>query len=198
MWNKIILIVLFVFGSLIYKPAQSYNASLSVPVLTPAPSQSAHVGPAKLYPDSSLTPGKADTLSVATLVKRYTDHCPRHKKNCTYSQHQRNVSAAEHTHVYDEYNVPKSKRNKDAGEVDHLAPLCAGGSNDISNLWYQPAKNMWNGKNFGYHEKDRLETWICVQIKAGKLNPKDAFKRMIEDWVTYFKEVNPPHRKFNQ
>jgi hypothetical protein len=30
--------------------------------------------------------------------------------------------------VYDKYNVPQAKRNIANGEVDHLYPLCAGGS----------------------------------------------------------------------
>jgi uncharacterized protein YraI len=113
-----------------------------------------HIGPSNLYPTLSMTPGKADTLALADLTKRYTEHCQRGKVDCTYSEAHRNVSKAVHTKVYDEYGVPQANRNKTDGEVDHFYPLCAGGSNDISNLWYQPAVNEWNGKNFGFHEKD--------------------------------------------
>ncbi|HEY7390291.1 MAG TPA: hypothetical protein VH640_17370 [Bryobacteraceae bacterium] len=49
------------------------------------------------------------------------------------------------------------------GEIDHFFPLCAGGSNDITNLWFQPENNVWNGKNYGFREKDDLEAWICQQ-----------------------------------
>jgi len=98
-----------------------------------------HVGPANLYPDPSMTPGLAATLSVDDLTKTYTDNCPDSKPSCTYSQDHRNVPASVHQKVYDEYNVPQDQRNIKDGEVDHFYPLCAGGSNDISNLWYQPA-----------------------------------------------------------
>ena len=145
-----------------------------------------HVGPAKLYPDPAMTPGLADTLELSDLTKRYTEGCPRGKASCTYSQAHRNVPAGEHKKVYDEYNVPKAARNIQHGEVDHFYPLCAGGSNDIKNLWYQPADNEWNGKNFGFHEKDKLEAYICVQIKAGKMEPKDAFNRVQKDWVKFY------------
>ena len=74
--------------------------------------------------------------------------------------------------------------------------LCNGGSNDIKNLWYQPAKNMWNGKNFGYHEKDSLESWVCAQVKAGKLDPEEAFTRMTSDWVKFYMDINPKQVKF--
>jgi len=119
-------------------------------------------------------------------TKKYTEGCPSGKTECTYSQTHRNVPASEHTKVYDEYNVPQPERNIKNGEVDHFYPLCAGGSNDIENLWYQPAANGWNGKDFGYHAKDKLETLVCEQIKAGKLEPKDAFKRITEDWVKFY------------
>jgi uncharacterized protein YgiM (DUF1202 family) len=145
-----------------------------------------HVGPASLYPDPSMTPGLAATLNVADLTRTYTDNCPGSKPSCTYSQDHRNVPASVHEKVYDEYNVPPDQRNIKDGEVDHFYPLCAGGSNDISNLWYQPAIGTWNGKDFGYHTKDKLEAYICVQIKAGKLDPKEAFDRITKDWVKFY------------
>ena len=145
-----------------------------------------HLGPAALYPNPTLTTGVADTLSSDDLTKRYTENCPAHKTSCTYSQAHRDVPDSEHKSVYDEYSVPQLERNRKDGEVDHFYPLCAGGSNDIKNLWYQPATNLWNGKNFGYHEKDKLETYICVQIKNGKLDPKDAYDRITTDWVQFY------------
>lgn len=145
-----------------------------------------HVGPANLYPNPNMTPGLAATLSVDDLTKTYTDNCPNSKPSCTYSQDHRNVPASVHKKVYDEYDVPPDQRNIRDGEVDHFYPLCAGGSNDISNLWYQPAVGDWNGKDFGYHTKDKLEAYICVQIKAGRLTPKDAFDRITKDWVQFY------------
>jgi hypothetical protein len=146
------------------------------------------VGPASLYPDPKLTPGKADTVNAADLKRLYN--------GLTYSKAHRNVPAAEHTQVYDEYNVSSSKRNIKNGEVDHDDPVCNGGSNDISNLWYQPITNMWNGKNYGFKQKDDLETWICVQVKAGKLDPKEAYQRITNDWVKFYLDAKPPHQTF--
>jgi uncharacterized protein YgiM (DUF1202 family) len=149
-------------------------------------SNAQHVGPASLYPNPNMTPGLAATLSVDDLTKTYTDNCPDSKPSCTYSQDHRDVPASVHKKVYDEYNVPPDQRNIKDGEVDHFYPLCAGGSNDISNLWYQPAVGEWNGKDFGYHTKDKLEAYICVQIKAGKLTPNEAFDRITKDWVQFY------------
>jgi hypothetical protein len=145
-----------------------------------------HVGPAKLYPDPDKTPGCAATLNLTDLTKRYTENCPKGKADCTYSQAHRRVSSTERTLVYVAYEVPSEKRNGTDGEVDHFYPLCAGGSNDEKNLWYQPAENKWNGKNLGFHEKDALERYICKEIKDGRMDPKDAFERLTKDWVKFY------------
>ena len=146
------------------------------------------VGPPELYPDPLKTPGCAATLEVADLTKAWTENCPGGKVSCTYSQAHRKVSKDERTFIYDQYHVVSTKRNIDNGEIDHFYPLCAGGSNSASNLWYQPIQNEWNGRNFGFKEKDKLEAWICKQIKNHKLDPREAFDRMIQDWVRFYKE----------
>lgn len=170
-------------------PTKASAAAADVPDLHPF-ALKAHIGPAKLYPNQDLTPGKADTLNADDLTSKWTHACPRGKTECTYSESHRNVSAGVHTKVYDEYKVPSNERNIQDGEVDHLVPLCAGGSNDIENLWYQPAENKWKGKNFGFHEKDNLEKWICREIKAGRVNPKTAYDRIRADWVAYYLDLN--------
>jgi len=49
-----------------------------------------------------------------------------------------------------------------------------------------------NGKarNFGYHEKDALEIYVCKQIVAGNLDPKEAYRLITTDWVTYYLELH--------
>jgi hypothetical protein len=150
---------------------------------------SVHIGPSQLYPESTKTPGLADTLTVTDLTKRFTEGCKSGKTSCTYSEAHRSVPKSEHIQVYDEYNVADNARNIKHGEVDHFYPLCAGGSNEIANLWYQPAENEWNGANFGFHEKDKLETYVCAQISAGKMNPGDVFNRMTKDWVKFYLDL---------
>jgi hypothetical protein len=147
------------------------------------------VGPDFLYPSATLTPGRADTLSAAELSARYSEHCRKGKLDCTYAQSHRSVPAAVHRRVYEEYAVPAAARNGRDGEVDHFYPVCAGGSNDIANLWYQPADRTWRGHALGYHEKDVLEAWVCREIKAGRLDPAVAYERMTRDWVAWYLAV---------
>jgi hypothetical protein len=166
-----------------------WGKNIQIMSVSALPSANGRIGPPQLYPDQVMTPGLADTLNVEDLTKRYTDSCPSGKTSCTYSQAHRNVPEAVHTQVYVEYNVPTGERNLKHGEVDHFYPLCAGGSNDIKNLWDQPAENEWNGENFGFHEKDKLETYVCTQIIAGKMKPKDAFNRIKNDWVKFYLDL---------
>jgi hypothetical protein len=45
----------------------------------------------------------------------------------------------------------------------------------------------------GYHEKYDLETWVCHQIKANRLDPHEAFDKLTTDWVKYYEEIKPGH-----
>ena len=165
------------------------------PSALPAPADAAatrrapgRVGPASLYPDSTLTPGKFDTVSLADLTRRYPCPSSIHKSDCTYSQSHRSVSASEHKLIYDAYHVPANRRNIKSGEIDHVDPLCNGGSNDKENLWFQPIHAMWNGKDFGFPVKDRLEAFICAEVQAKRMDPKVAYDRMTSDWVQFYLE----------
>jgi len=140
----------------------------------------------------SMTREKAETLNTTDLSRAWP--CPPkvRKSSCSYSQAHRDFPATEKRRVYPEYSV--DPKNHPPGEIDHFYPLCAGGSNDVTNLWFQPATNVWNGKNYGFHEKDDLEAWICQQIMTNRLNPLEAFDKMTTDWVKYYDEVKPGHQ----
>ena len=172
--------------------------------------------PTQLYPDSALTPGKADTFSVAAIKKRYK--CPRGVKpgkdgKCTYSASHRSVSSALKNVIYAEYehlspgltaycralDVPSARRKKfttgkgQRCEVDHFCPVGIGCSNDKENLWIQRADTTYNGQPMGFHQKDDLEAWGIAQVKAGALTPEEFDRRIWGDWVAYYLEVRPQH-----
>ena len=52
--------------------------------------------------------------------------------------------------------------NRQDFKIDHYIPLCAGGSNDSSNLWPQH-KSI-------YEITDPIEPLICKKMALGKLN----------------------------
>ena len=192
----VVLLVVY-FGASFYlqsNPVGSANNS--------APLLPLKIAPDLAYPDPKLTPGKADTLDKGALIRTYGTQ--------TYSQAHRNVTGKVKLEVYKEYGVSYPAATG-AYEVDHFYPLCAGGSNDIKNLWLEPSSikasvrylqttnevPMANPdmayktvtEDLGFHTKDRLETYICSQIKKGQLDPQEAFNKITTDWVSFYEEV---------
>jgi hypothetical protein len=125
-------------------------------------------GPAKLYPDPSLTPGDVLTADVSKI--------------CTpgYTATVRDVSTATKERVYAEYGIGYPQP---AGsyEVDHFIPLELGGSNDIKNLWPEPAAPAP-----GFHQKDQFENYEHAEVCAGALTIEEAQQRMASDWYGYW------------
>ena len=104
-------------------------------------------------PDPSLTPG---TLCTRPSGYRYPERIP-------YCQ--RNVSSGRKRQIIEDYNeklgyhIERSDRQQ--FKIDHLIPLCAGGSNDDSNLWPQHRSV--------YEITDPLEGLICEKMAEGRL-----------------------------
>src|SRR5512142_879538 len=80
-----------------------------------------------------------------------------------YSSQTRNVPESEKNQVYAEYGITSHKAGQ--YEVDHLISLELGGSNDIANLWPEPAE-----PRPGFHEKDKVENYLHQQVCSGALS----------------------------
>jgi hypothetical protein len=99
-----------------------------------------------------------------------------------YSQSVRNVSEKTKNEVYASYNITSHPTG--AYEVDHLISLELGGSNDISNLWAEPA----NPKP-GFHEKDKVENYLHKQVCDGKISLQDAQIEIANDWLPVYNQL---------
>ena len=131
---------------------------------------STKAGPAYVYPNPTLTPGAVLTTDASAI--------------CTagYAASVRNVSAATKKQVYAEYGVSYPQA-AGAYEVDHFVPLEIGGSNDIKNLWLEPAS-----PTPGFHQKDQFENFEHDQACKGTINAAEAQSRMVSDWYLYWEE----------
>jgi hypothetical protein len=117
-----------------------------------------------ITPNSTQTPGLLCTPQDPNF-KMY-DY-PEHIARCT-----RNVGTDEKLKIAATYgNIAQSEWPN--YEFDHLIPLCAGGSDDITNLWPQPIAEA--------HKKDVLENDICLAMKAGTLTQAQAIQK-VHDW----------------
>ena len=71
-------------------------------------------------------------------------------------------------------------------EIDHLVPLCLGGSDDFSNLWPQPRHTIepkWNAE-----AKDRLERLLCEMVCNGQLDIAAAQQAIAADWIAAYRK----------
>ena len=135
--------------------------------LTPS---STKAGPAYVYPNPALTPGAVLTTDASAI--------------CTpgYASSVRDVSTATKEKVYAEYGV-SYPQPLGAYEVDHFIPLEIGGSNDLTNLWPEPAT-----PTPGFHQKDQFENFEHGQVCKGSISVAEAQRRMTSDWYLYWEE----------
>jgi hypothetical protein len=127
------------------------------------------VNPWIILPDKSCTPGAPHAVSRAEVEKK--------------SKAFRNVPESEKKQVCEYYGATDCPDVK-AGEEDHLCPVALCHSNDIDNLWWQPAPQ--------YHQKDRVEAKLIEMVRKGQVTPETARKALESDWsVAYQKYVGP-------
>jgi hypothetical protein len=126
--------------------------------------------PKPLLPDPKLTPG--DVFDV-TL-----------KEICTpgYSRKVRAVPRSLRNDAYRLYGI--ASPNPGDYQLDHLIPLCLGGSNSIRNLWPQSYRTSpWNA-----HVKDVLERRLCNLVCAGKVDLQTAQQEIAKDWIKAYQK----------
>ena len=131
---------------------------------------STKAGPAYVYPNPTLTPGAVLTTDASLI--------------CTpgYASGVRDVSTATKEQAYAEYGV-SYPQPLGAYEVDHFIPLEIGGSNDLTNLWLEPAT-----PTPGFHQKDQFENFEHGQVCNGTISLAEAQSRMASDWYLYWEE----------
>jgi hypothetical protein len=104
---------------------------------------------------------------------------------CTpgYASSVRDVPQAEKNQVFTEYNLP-TKNQPGQYEVDHLISLELGGSNEISNLFPQPAE-----PRPGYHEKDKVENYLHDQVCKGAITLEQAQLEISQNWLEVYNQI---------
>ena len=71
-------------------------------------------------------------------------------------------------------------------EIDHLVPLCLGGSDDPSNLWPQPRRSIeetWNAE-----AKDKLEGLMCNMVCDGQIDVATSQEAFAADWIAAYQK----------
>ena len=122
-------------------------------------------------PDPACTPG--DILPDATKDKICVSG---------YSSTVRNVPTSEKDAVYAEYGITHHATGE--YEVDHFVSLELGGSNDISNLWPEPA-----APTPGFHQKDKVENYLHDQVCSGAMTLAEAQRQIATNWLAVYEQM---------
>jgi hypothetical protein len=95
-----------------------------------------------------------------------------------YSETVRNVPSSVMKDVYERDNITKSTETA----VDHIIPLCLGGSNHIDNL-----RAMYVVEKV---KKDNLERYLCnSHVCDGDININYAHAMIFANWQEFYKEI---------
>lgn len=114
-------------------------------------------------PDPKLTPG---SLCRDPDSYRYPEKIPYCERD--------HLSAETKNAVLDNYRRKGFRidpGHRSAFKIDHLIPLCAGGSNNIDNLWPQH-KTI-------YEITDPLEPLACKKLSEGRISQRDLVNLII-------------------
>jgi hypothetical protein len=123
-------------------------------------------------PDPACTPGDL----IKPLVSK-ADICVS-----GYSSSVRNVTDSVKNAVYAEYGITSHATGQ--YEVDHFVSLELGGSNDISNLWPEPAS-----PKPGFHEKDKVENYLHDQVCSGAMTLQTAQIAIATNWLDVYNSM---------
>lgn len=134
------------------------------------PSKTSGCQSVNALPDSACTPGDVMETNASKICQQ------------GYAGSVRNVPESEKNQAYAEYGIQTHSPGE--FEVDHLVSLELGGSNDISNLWPEPAS-----PKPGFHEKDKVENYLHDQVCAGKMSLADAQYQIATNWMTVYNEM---------
>ncbi len=135
-------------------------------------SQLIYAGGFPTNPNLAITSGK---LCDRPVKMRYPEQIPYCERDVTYQT--KEIVIAE----YDQKGgFIISKLPREDFKIDHLIPLCVGGSNDIVNLWPQH-KSV-------YVITDPLEPALCEKMALGKLKQADAVK-LVLDGKTHLNKI---------
>jgi hypothetical protein len=109
---------------------------------------------------------------------------------CGHSKaHRGSMSHARRDEILTRYGLPPGDHPD--YEIDHLIPLCIGGSDDPSNLWPEPRRTIepkWNAE-----AKDRLERFMCDMVCSGQLEIGTAQEAIAKDWIAAYHKYYEAH-----
>lgn len=115
-------------------------------------------------PHSESTPGslcqKSNTFRYPEKIKYCERNVDKEQKRERFEHYDR------------EYGYSTTQMERSEFKIDHLVPLCMGGSNESDNLWPQ--------HKVIYENTDPLEPFLCETLAAGKIKQAEAVRILLD------------------
>ena len=115
-------------------------------------------------PNSFLTPGNTKKVTKEQICA------------ADYAATMKPLSESKKNEAFGRYGVRPDRSGGDI--LDHLVPVELGGSDDLENLWPQPAQGEWNAA-----KKDAVEQKLHAMVCEGTISLKDAQSAIRKNWV---------------
>jgi len=115
-------------------------------------------------PDGQMTPG---TLCTRPTSKRYAEQIPYCSRSVDGSVKQEVMRQYDRQLGFKTTQLPRAQF-----KIDHLIPLCMGGSNDAPNLWPQHQTI--------FLLTDRAEQLLCEKMAAGRIEQAEAVHLILD------------------
>ena len=135
-------------------------------------------------PDPRCTPGGINP-TVSVSVMRDAAWRTRCVRNCETSESVKRQ-------VYGWYSVIAPRRNRGESqicELDHLVPLELGGADGLGNIWPQCGPDDASLDPRFFRQKDRVESFLVQQVKAGCMSLQQAQREIAEDWTQFLDQT---------
>jgi len=137
-----------------------------------------------LVPDPNCTPGAINpTLTIEVLRDRdFTTKCVRDVA----------TQEEEKATTFDWYNIPHPSDNSGETqicELDHLISLELGGADTLDNIWPQCGPSGVSLPQRFFKEKDTVENFLAMQVRAGQMQLIDAQRGIATDWTQFLDEA---------
>ncbi len=111
-------------------------------------------------PDSKLTPGE---LCQSSTTLRYPERVPYCKRDVS-----RDLKKTIFENYRQKLGFKLDPQKRQDYKIDHFIPLCAGGSNQMANLWPQHMSL--------YKLTDPLEALGCEKLAQGKIKQRELIE----------------------
>ena len=118
-------------------------------------------------PNSFLTPGNTKKVTKEQVCA------------ADYATAMKPLKESTKDEAFGRYGVRLDHANGDV--LDYLVPIELGGSDDLENLWPQPAHGEWNAE-----KKDALEQKLHAMVCDGSITLKQAQSAIRKNWVAAY------------